>query len=99
MFILCSHYEGMPITLIEAMATALPIVATSVGGVVDMIDDGINGLLCNDTDDDISQKIIRMISDEDLRRKCGSSALEKSKMFSAESMAEEYLRIYAKVLG
>ena len=96
-FLLCSHYEGMPITLIEAMATKLPIVATSVGGVVDMIDDGISGLLCSDDIDDIAEKLKLMISDSSLRQRCGENAQIKSKLFSSAIMGEEYLKIYRKV--
>ena len=88
----------MPITLIETMATGLPIVATSVGGVVDMIEHEKQGLLCRDDVDDISDSIIRMLSDKELREVCGRGAREKSECYSAESMTDGYLEIYSKVV-
>ena len=96
-FLLCSHYEGMPMTLIEAMASGLPIVATAVGGVVDMIEDNQCGLLCNDDVDDISEKICTMISDVKLREKCGKEAIKRADAFSSDSMADGYAEIYNKV--
>ncbi len=98
-FLLCSNYEGMPITLIESMATALPIVATGVGGVVDMIVDGENGLICKVDEDDIAQKLLSMISDDTLRRKCAENAKQNSVRFSSEYMTDGYLEIYEKVLS
>ncbi len=98
MFLLCSHYEGMPITLIETMASGLPIIATAVGGVVDMIEDGVNGLLCKDDVAEIADAIIKMISDQKLRESCGNAAKQKSVCFSAEGMVDGYLQVYEKVL-
>ena len=95
-FILCSHYEGMPITIIEAMATGLPIVATAVGGVVDMVEDGVSGLLCMDDIDDIAEKISHMIEDKDLRQSCSQNARVKAYEFSSDNMAKGYIDIYNK---
>ncbi len=98
MFLLCSNYEGMPITLIETMATGLPIVATPVGGVVDMIEHEKHGLLCECNDDAIADAVIRMLSDRELRGSCGRAAKERSVFFSADNMAEGYIEIYNKLL-
>ena len=98
-FLLCSHYEGMPMTLIEAMSTGLPIVATRVGGIVDMIDDEENGFLCDDNEQSISNAMIRIISvSESYRRKMGESAIAKAACFTSNSMAKGYLDIYKKLV-
>lgn len=93
-FILPSNYEGMPITLIEAMATALPIVATSVGGVPDMIEDEKSGLLVAVSKDKIAEAIIRLIDDEALRKKISQGAMLKTREFSLENMTQAYITLY-----
>ena len=100
MFLLPSRFEGMPMTIIEAMGTGLPIVATRVGGVPDMLRDGESGLLTACSPDDICSACERLIDSEDLREKLGRNALADSSRFSAETMAlrycEEYKRLTAK---
>lgn len=93
-FCLPSDYEGMPMTLIEAMASAIPIVATNVGGVSDMIEEEIEGLLCSCDAKDVANSLIELIEDEHLREKLGQAALLKSKDFSTEKMAEQYYNLY-----
>lgn len=93
-FILPSLWEGMPITLIEAMSTGLPIVATKVGGIPDMIEDDFSGLLVEPKEEQISSAVVRLINDNKLREKLGKNALLSSKKFSATYMALEYLKIY-----
>ncbi|MEH6949462.1 glycosyltransferase [Bacillus sp. JJ634] len=93
-FILPSLWEGMPISLIEAMATGLPIVATRVGGIPDMIEDNINGLLVNTNTEDISEALHKLIKDKDLRQRLGNAAKSTAKFFSAQDMAEEYAKLY-----
>lgn len=93
-FILPSKYEGIPMSIIEAMGSALPIVASKVGGIPDMINDGEDGLLCEPLEDSISEKIISYINSENIRQKCGSNALKKSLLFSSENMASKYIDVY-----
>ena len=93
-FVLPSLYEGMPMTIIEAMGTALPIVASAVGGIPDMITDGVNGLLCTPTSESIFQKLSELIEDEELRRNIGQKALKSSERFSSVRMAEAYEQLY-----
>lgn len=93
-FTLPSIYEGMPLTLIEAMGTALPIVASRVGSIPEMITDGENGLLCEPTNDSITETVKRFIEDPALRAKCGENARISSERFSIEKMTNEYIRCY-----
>ena len=94
LFVLPSNYEGMPMTIIEAMGTGLPIVATDVGGVADMVTDGESALLTPVDAAAVSAACARLVSDEDLRRKLGRKALEDSRRFSAEYMAKAYCALY-----
>ena len=95
-FLLPSNYEGMPMTIIEAMGTGLPIVATAVGGVPDMLTNGKSGLLTPVAVDAVADACIRLLESEDLRKQLAENALADSRRFSAEFMAEEYAKLYQK---
>ncbi len=92
-FALPSNYEGIPMALIEAMGTALPIVATAVGGVPDMLNETDSMLVANDVAD-ISNAMERYYSDPDLRRIHGTKALDASGRFSSDAMGENYACVY-----
>ena len=93
-FLLPSNYEGMPMTIIEAMGTGLPIVATAVGGVPDMITDGESGLLTPCDSEAVSAAVTKLIENESLRASLGQAAKEAARRFSAGFMAEEYVKTY-----
>lgn len=93
-FILPSKYEGMPISLIEAMGSALPIIASNVGGIPDMISDGENGIIISPNANDLADAISRLIKDQDLRQILGHKAKQDSNRFSSYFMAQEYLNVY-----
>ena len=93
-FCLASNYEGMPMTIIEAMASGVPIVATAVGGVPDMITDGEDGVLCNNTPQDIAAALEKVVESEELRRKIGQNAIKTSEKYSSDTMARKYYELY-----
>ena len=93
-FMLPSLYEGMPITLIEAMGSGLPIVATAVGGVPDMLTDGESARLTECTPEAVAEAAVSFIESEELRAKCGKAALCGAERFSAKIMAERYVEVY-----
>ena len=93
-FILPSLYEGIPMTLIEAMGTGLPVIATKVGGVSDMIMNKENGMLCDLDSMSIFKQLQILLNDKALREHCGKTALKISDKYSSEKMAENYLAIY-----
>lgn len=94
-FTLSSDYEGMPMTLIEAMGTALPIVSTNVGGISDMLENGKEALLTDTTPEALCDAYYAVYSDDALREKLAAGAYIRSKDFSSETMAREYLKIYS----
>lgn len=96
-FALPSLYEGVPMTLIEAMATGLPIVATKVGGIPDMLVDGESAILTDVNIEQVADAFLSLATDECLRAKLGAKAKAESVKFSSKTMAEEYFKIY-KVL-
>jgi len=93
-FILPSLYEGIPMTVIEAMGTGIPIVVSQVGGVPDMVEDYKEALYCSIDPESIAKKLEELILNADLRKELGYNAYDKSQVFSSENMADKYIYIY-----
>lgn len=93
-FVLSSDYEGIPMSIIEAMGTALPIVSTNVGGLSDMIVNGKNGFLVGLNSYDLKKEIEKVYLDKNIRQAIGLNALKESIRFSSETMTKRYLMIY-----
>ena len=83
-------------TLIEAMGTGLPIAATNVGGIPDMLKDGVNALLTEVNADALTDAFIKLYSAESLREKLGRTALVDSVVLSSDEMAKKYVDIYIR---
>lgn len=94
LFVLPSRYEGMPMTLIEAMATGLPICAAEVGGIPDMVTHGKSALVVPCEEDAVLTACGKLLADAETRERMGKEALRESVRFSAGTMAEEYCKIY-----
>lgn len=95
-FVLSSTYEGMPMTIIEAMGTGLPVISTNVGGISSMIEDNRTGILVNADVSELASAMLKM-RDEAYRDSLGKKARIKAKEeFSSKKMAENYLEIYNK---
>lgn len=95
-FVLPSNYEGVPMSLIEAMGTGLPIIATKVGGIMDMLEDHKNALLIENNKISIVNALYCLANNQELRETIGNNAIQRAKVFSAEHMAEAYEGIYRK---
>lgn len=97
LFILPSKFEGMPMTLIEAMGTGLPIIASDVGGIPDMLTSQKDALLIEPNEKDILKALEFFYYDEGKRKEFGQNALRKSVMFLAKTMAKKYIDVYMKI--
>jgi glycosyltransferase involved in cell wall biosynthesis len=74
-YALPSHNEGLPVSILEAMAAGLPIISTPVGGVPDAVTDGVEGFLITPGDvDSLADRICRLLADEHLRQTMGENA-------------------------
>lgn len=93
-FALPSNYEGIPLALIEAMGTGLPIVATAVGGVPDMLVNNESALLVNNDVESIANALEQYYLNANMRELHGQKAIERSLLFSATTMAKDYERVY-----
>ncbi len=96
-----SHREGIPIALLESMALKRPVVATAVGGIPDVIEDGVNGLLIAPGDGDaLVRSLGRLLGDEPLRRRLGEAAAALvEREYSSRRMVDQVGGIYEKVVS
>ena len=92
--------EAFGRVIIEAQAVGVPVVATRVGGVVDIIDDGKSGLLCDPSDyKDMADKIIRLYKDRDLRLSIITEARKKVESdFGVDKMIERTIAVYEEAV-
>ena len=100
-FILPSYSEGFPIAMLEAMAAGLPIIATSVGAIPEVIEDGKNGFLIKTGDyHALAEKILILAKDKKLRQKMGKNNIEKiRKQYGEEVVIKKLNNVYEKLLG
>lgn len=96
LFVLPSKWEGMPMALIEAMCTGLPVIVSPVGGIIDMVQNNINGVYTSEQENDFSSKMFMLINDVELRARLGNRAAHDSFHFSTENMVDSYLKVYTK---
>jgi glycosyltransferase involved in cell wall biosynthesis len=95
-----SRHEGLPVALLEGMASGLAVVATAVGAVPMLVLDGETGRLVAAEDiDALAEGIRELLRNPDLRQRCGEAGRARIESdFSAEGMASEYLDLYQGVL-
>ncbi|WP_310489039.1 glycosyltransferase family 4 protein [Chamaesiphon sp. VAR_69_metabat_338] len=99
-FVLSTHYEGAPISILEAMRCGLPIIATNVNGIPEQVADGETGLLVPHQDvDALTAAIANLIKNPDLRQQMGVAGKHKfAKEFTVEQMAEKTELLYRSCL-
>ena len=99
-FVLPSLSEGIPMALLEAMAASRPIVASRVGGIPEIIEDGVEGFLVEPMDvDSLAERCRRLIKSPDVARKMGEQARTRvERDFSAVAMADRVASVYNKLL-
>lgn len=99
-FVLPSYTEGVPISLLEAMAAGLPSVVTPVGGVLDAVSDGQEALVIAPGDRDaLARAIIQVLDSPDLARALAGTARLRVEAFDIAAYVERLDRIYRSILG
>ena len=97
-YVLCSHYEGNPKTLLEAMACGCAIVGTNVPGIQEIIQHQENGLLVPEQPEVLREAIQSLLSNATLRKQLGIAACQYIKMNnSLEDALEKEYKVYQKL--
>lgn len=100
-FVMCSLWEGLGLVFLEAMATEIPVLATRVSAVPEVVDEGVTGLLVPPSDDAaLAEGMLRLAREPELRRTLGLAGTERvRRVFGLDRMIDETLAVYAEVLG
>lgn len=97
-FVLPSLNEGMSNSMLEALASGLPLVATDTGGTRELVKEEKNGFIIKMKDSsDLAEKIEKLIGNNDLRKKMGEESRKKAENMSWEKVAKEYVDLYYKI--
>ncbi len=101
LFVLSSHYEGLPMVLLESMAYGLPIVSFACKcGPKDIITDGKDGLLIEEGNiPALAEGIIKLICDERLRKQMGKAAYLKAQSYSEEIIMKKWQELFHSLLS
>lgn len=99
-FVFPSLTEGLPLVVIEAMATGLPIVASHVGGIPELVVNGETGFLVSPTSkEEIKEAIIKLLNNPELRKEMGQIARKRFEThFSLPQMVQKYIEVYEEVV-
>ncbi len=100
-FVLPSLFEGLPVSAIEAMAAGCPVVTTRVGGVAEVVEHEVTGLLVQpENSEQLADALQRLITHPDLCSQMGANGRERAKQeFSVEMMIARTERVYHELLG
>lgn len=98
-FVLSSYLEGLCTSIMDAQAMGIPVVATRTGGVPDLVDDGVTGLLVSPRrPDQLAEAVIRMIREPGLAGRCVDAARAKSRSYDYRDMVRGTLGVYRRML-
>lgn len=99
-FVLSSRSEGLPISVLEAMAAGLPVVAADVGGLKELVEDGVTGYLFEPGDAiGLAERLAELARDSALRVALGAKARERAAaLFALPRWREQHLRLYEELI-
>jgi glycosyltransferase involved in cell wall biosynthesis len=97
--VLSSDSEGLPLSVMEAMTAGLPVVASHVGDLPDLVEDGVNGFLIRDrTKEAFAERIVELLTDDDLRGRFSLAARRAARRYTIEAATREWDAVLAGLL-
>lgn len=98
--VLPSYFEGLPVSLLESMTYAMPVIATRVGGIPEIVDDGVNGLLVEPGDKDALFEAMRFyVENPEAAGRHGRRGLERTHAYEPARVTADLMRILRDACG
>ena len=99
-YLQASSIDNMPLSLLEAFASGLPVVSTGVGGIPSILRDGLDGLLAPDNDDTaLATHVLKLLEDSAYARQLAASAHNTLSAYEWPVVRDAWLRVYRRVTG
>lgn len=99
--VLVSHEDNCPMVILEAMSVGMPVLASAVGGIPDLVDDGVNGYLCDSKDPaSIRNGLLKILADPEHAASLGAAGNQRAmEYYRPVQVAKRHLEIYREVLN
>lgn len=97
-FVLASHREGLPMSLLEAMSAGLPVVVTSVGSMAEVVVEGTGWVVRPADEAEMARALASLLSDRDRREHMGQAAARRARDFVADHVDERYEQVFRSVV-
>lgn len=97
LFAFMSFREGLPVALMEAMSSGMPVICSRIRGNTDLVENGVEGMIAENTPRSVAEGILELYRDEEKRQCYGAAAAEKVKQFDAENVHRIMKDIYLSV--
>lgn len=97
LFAFMSFREGLPVALMEAMSSGLPVICSRIRGNTDLIEDGADGMIAENTPEAVATGILELYRDPEMRKRYGAAAEKKVKQFDADNVHRIMKDIYLHV--
>jgi glycosyltransferase involved in cell wall biosynthesis len=99
LFVLPSQYEALPLVALEALASGLPLVATPVNGIAEMFADNEPGILVDRTPGSVSDALVRLASDVELRRRLGEAGRRIARDYTWQRSISATVELFERLLA
>lgn len=98
-FVMSSRTEGLGTSILDAFASGVPVVATAAGGIPELVDNEVTGILCEvGNQEQLAGAVVRIVEDASLRESLVQHAAKKAAMFDYRTMADKTRAVYEKIL-